>query len=46
MLIGALAAGASEWRREYREVSRDVLTDVAMQLLWAGLSRPTASRES
>jgi AcrR family transcriptional regulator len=41
MLIGALAAGAMEWLREHRETTRDEVVDIAMGLLWTGMSRPS-----
>lgn len=39
MLIGALSAGAEEWRRAQRDSSREELVEIAMSLLWSGMSR-------
>ena len=39
MLVGALSAGAGEWRREFPVVPRDDVVDSAMHLLWTGMSR-------
>ena len=39
MLVGALAAGAGEWRREFPVVPREDVVDLAMSLLWPGMSR-------
>lgn len=39
MLVGALAAGAGEWRRELPGVPREEVVNVAMNLLWTGMSR-------
>lgn len=39
MLIGALSAGAAQWRREHGHALRAELVDVAMDLLWTGMSR-------
>jgi hypothetical protein len=39
MLVGALSAGAGEWRREHPALSREDVVEVAMDLLWTGMSR-------
>jgi AcrR family transcriptional regulator len=39
MLVGALSAGAGQWRREFPAVPRDDVVDAAMHLLWTGMSR-------
>jgi AcrR family transcriptional regulator len=39
MLVGALSAGASEWRREFPAAPRDEVVEIAMGLLWTGMSR-------
>jgi len=39
MLVGALSAGAGEWRRAFPGVPREDVVEVAMHLLWSGMSR-------
>ena len=39
MLVGALSAGAGEWRREFPGVAREDVVDLAMSLLWPGMSQ-------
>lgn len=39
MLVGALSAGAGEWRREFPGVPREDVVDAAMHLLWTGMAR-------
>lgn len=39
MLVGALSAGAGQWRREFPDVPRDEVVDAAMNLLWTGMKR-------
>ena len=39
MLVGALSAGAGEWRREFPAVPREDVVDAAMHLLWTGMAR-------
>jgi AcrR family transcriptional regulator len=38
MLIGALAAGADAWRRDFPSVPREHVVDAAVRLLWPGMS--------
>jgi AcrR family transcriptional regulator len=41
MLVGALSSGAGEWRREFPTIPREDVVDLAMTLLWPGMSRLT-----